>query len=99
MIEPVRIEPGVVYDDGALHMTLGLTAAALAAGRRSGRLRSVKKGNRVFYLRVDSLLVGIRCHPRHAPPTPRASPRPAPPMPPRKPTRTRRQGQAAPLTP
>ena len=35
MIEPVRIEPEALYDDGALRQALGLTSANLAAARRS----------------------------------------------------------------
>jgi len=39
MIEPVRIEPEALYDDGSLRQALGLTAATLAAARRAGSLR------------------------------------------------------------
>jgi hypothetical protein len=49
MIEPVRIEPDSLYDDGALHQSLGLTPATLAAARRAGSLRFSRKGKRIFY--------------------------------------------------
>jgi hypothetical protein len=49
MIEPVLIEPEALYDDGALRQALGLTPAALAAARRSGRLRFTQQGKRTFY--------------------------------------------------
>ncbi len=49
MIEPVLIEPEALYDDGALCQSIGLTPAALAAGRRSGSLRHTRKGRRTFY--------------------------------------------------
>jgi len=49
MIEPVLIDPEALYDDGALRQALGLTPAALAAGRRSGTLRFTRKGKRTLY--------------------------------------------------
>jgi hypothetical protein len=49
MIEPVRIEPDAVYDDGALRQALGLTLATLAAARRAGSLRYTRTGKRVLY--------------------------------------------------
>jgi hypothetical protein len=49
MIEPVRIEPEAVYDDGALRQALGMTGAALAAARRAGSLRYTRKGKRIYY--------------------------------------------------
>jgi hypothetical protein len=50
MIEPVRIEPEALYDDGSLRQALGLTPAALAAARRAGTLRYTRQGNRTLYL-------------------------------------------------
>jgi len=50
MLEPVRIEPEALYDDGALHVALGLTAAALASARRAGTLRFTRQGKRTLYL-------------------------------------------------
>jgi hypothetical protein len=50
VIEPVRIEPESLYDDGALHIALGLTAAALASARRAGTLRYTRQGKRTLYL-------------------------------------------------
>jgi hypothetical protein len=50
MVNAVTLVPDAVYDDGALYCALGLTAAALARGRREGTLRFVRKGNRTFYL-------------------------------------------------
>jgi len=49
MIEPVRIEPEALYDDGSLRQALGLTAATLAAARRAGSLRYTRTGKRIFY--------------------------------------------------
>jgi hypothetical protein len=50
MIEPVRIEPNAIYDDGALTHSLGLSQSALVNARRSGRLRFTRQGKRVIYL-------------------------------------------------
>jgi hypothetical protein len=49
MIEPVRIEPEAVYDDGALRQALGVTPATLAAARHAGALRYSRTGKRIFY--------------------------------------------------
>jgi hypothetical protein len=49
MIEPVRIEPEALYDDGSLRQALGLTPATLAAARRAGSLRYTRTGKRVLY--------------------------------------------------
>lgn len=49
MIEPVTIEPEALYDDASLGQSLGLTPAALAAGRRAGTLRHTRKGKRTLY--------------------------------------------------
>jgi hypothetical protein len=49
MIEPVRIEPDSIYDDGSLRQALGLTPAALAAARRAGLLRYTRSGKRILY--------------------------------------------------
>jgi hypothetical protein len=49
MVEPVLIQSEALYDDGALHVALGLTAAALAAGRRTGSLRFTRQGKRTLY--------------------------------------------------
>jgi hypothetical protein len=50
VIEPVRIDPEAVFDDGALYQAFGLTAAALAAARRAGALRYTRQGKRTLYL-------------------------------------------------
>jgi hypothetical protein len=50
MHEPISIKPDAVYDDGALYLSLGLTAAALAKARRSGALRFTRQGKRTLYL-------------------------------------------------
>jgi hypothetical protein len=50
MIEPVRVDPEAVYDDGALYQTFGLTAAALSSARRAGTLRYTRQGKRTLYL-------------------------------------------------
>jgi hypothetical protein len=49
MIEPLRIDPQALYDDGTLRLTLGLTDAALARARRSGALRYSRCGLRTLY--------------------------------------------------
>ncbi len=49
MIEPVKIEPDALYDDGSLGLALGLTPTSLAAARRSGRLRFTRRGKRILY--------------------------------------------------
>jgi hypothetical protein len=49
MIEPVRIEPEALYDDGSLRQALGLTSASLAAARRGGLLRFTRQGKRTLY--------------------------------------------------
>lgn len=49
MIEPVKIEPDALYDDGALRQSIGLTPATLAAARRAGILRHARQGRRCFY--------------------------------------------------
>jgi hypothetical protein len=49
MIEPVRIEPEALYDDGSLRQALGLTPATLAAARRAGSLRYTRTGKRTLY--------------------------------------------------
>ena len=49
MIEPVRIEPEALYDDGSLRQALGLTPATLAAARRAGSLRYTRTGKRILY--------------------------------------------------
>jgi hypothetical protein len=50
MIAGITINPDTVYDDGALYVEFGLSAAALARARRSGRLCFTRQGNRVLYL-------------------------------------------------
>jgi hypothetical protein len=50
MVEPVLIAPEAVYDDGALHVALGLTDTTLAAARRAGALRYARQGKRTLYL-------------------------------------------------
>jgi hypothetical protein len=49
MANPVLIDPPALYDDASLRQALGLTPAALAAGRRSGKLRYFRKGKRTLY--------------------------------------------------
>ena len=50
MPEVVTLEPSGVYDDGSLHLLLGLTQTALAKGRRAGTLKYARKDARVLYL-------------------------------------------------
>ena len=49
MHEPITVEPMALYDDGALHMLLGLTPASLAKARHGGALRYSRKGKRILY--------------------------------------------------
>ena len=49
MTAPVLIDPDALYDDRALRQSLGLTAATMAAARRSGSLRHTRKGKRTLY--------------------------------------------------
>jgi hypothetical protein len=50
MHNAVSIEPTAVYDDGALFLSLGLSANVLSAARRDGTLRFTRKGHRTLYL-------------------------------------------------
>ena len=45
-----RLDPRGVYDDGTLHVYLGLSPASLADARRRGELRHTRKGKRIIYL-------------------------------------------------
>lgn len=47
--KPVHIDPDAIYDDSALVLTLGLTHAAIARARRTGRLRHTQNGRRILY--------------------------------------------------
>lgn len=49
MTEPISIEADALYDDRALRRALGLSAAALAAARRSGALRYTRQGRQRLY--------------------------------------------------
>ena len=49
-LQPIRIEPDAFYGDGDLRLLLDITSATLVRARREGRLRSVRRGKRVFYL-------------------------------------------------
>jgi hypothetical protein len=45
-----RIDPDAVYDEGAIILAMDLSSATLARARRTGALRYVRKGHRVYYL-------------------------------------------------
>ncbi len=49
MTEPITIAPEAYYDDGALRRSLGLSPGTLAAARRGGTLRHVRRGHRILY--------------------------------------------------
>lgn len=49
MGERFMVDPGAVYDDGALVLGLKLTFRALARARRAGELRFTRKGKRTLY--------------------------------------------------
>ena len=50
MLSPVPIDPGAVYDDGAVVLALDIPSATLVRARREGRLRYTRQGRRVLYL-------------------------------------------------
>jgi hypothetical protein len=50
VIDPIRIDPGAVYDDGSVILALDIPSATLARARRKGRLRYTRQGRRVLYL-------------------------------------------------
>jgi hypothetical protein len=50
MLSPVSIDPGALYDDGAVVLALDVPSATLARARREGRLRYTRQGRRVLYL-------------------------------------------------
>lgn len=50
MIEPLQINPQAIYDDRILLNAIGVSAIALAKGRRDGSLRYARKGSRTLYL-------------------------------------------------
>jgi hypothetical protein len=50
MHKPITVEPTALYDDGSLHILLGLTPTSLAKARQAGTLRYSRKGNRILYL-------------------------------------------------
>jgi hypothetical protein len=45
-----QLIPNGVYDDLALHATLGISLQVLADARRKGELRYSRKGARILYL-------------------------------------------------
>ena len=45
-----RLDPLGVYDDGTLHLLLGLSQTALVNARRAGEIRHTRKGHRTLYL-------------------------------------------------
>jgi len=49
MLEPIRIEPDALYDDGSLYQAIGVSPATLAAARSAGVLRHARTGRRTFY--------------------------------------------------
>ena len=51
--KPLRIDPQAIYDDASLVLGLGFTTATLARERRSGRLRYLKRGQRILYRGQD----------------------------------------------
>lgn len=49
MTTPVKLDSDAFYDDSAIRHALGIRSSALAKGRKSGQLRSTRKGGRVLY--------------------------------------------------
>lgn len=50
MIQAVDINPDAVFDDGSLHIAMGLSPSAIARARREGHLRYRRIGKRTLYL-------------------------------------------------
>ena len=50
MIEPVKIDPDALYDDGSIRLSLGLSTSAVERARKRGELRSTRRGGRPLYL-------------------------------------------------
>jgi len=50
MVQPVRIEPGSIYDESALLFNLGLARASVLQARRDGLLRFACVGRKNLYL-------------------------------------------------
>jgi hypothetical protein len=50
MATVISIDPAGIYDDALLCDLLGVSAQALTHARRSGELRSTRKGQRILYL-------------------------------------------------
>ena len=49
MLEPFLIQFNAIFDDSALHLTLGLAGTTLAKARKTGALRYCRFGNRTLY--------------------------------------------------
>ena len=49
MNDVFKVDPDAIYDDAALALGLGVTQSTLARARRTGELRSTRKGRRVLY--------------------------------------------------
>ncbi len=50
MVSPFPIDPGAVYDDGVIVLTLDIPSATLVRARRNGQLRYTRQGRRILYL-------------------------------------------------
>ena len=50
MHRPISIQPDAFYDDATLNRDAGIRFASLARARKSGELRSTRRGGRVLYL-------------------------------------------------
>jgi len=48
-LDPIRIDPDAIYEEGTLRLLLGLTSEVLAKARRSGELQHQRRGRVVFY--------------------------------------------------
>lgn len=49
MTRPITIDPGAVYDDGSLSLTLDVSLETLVRARRQRRLRYTRLGRRTLY--------------------------------------------------
>jgi len=50
MANSLQIDPGSIYDEGAVSLALDIPLSTLERARREGRLRFTRKGRRVFFV-------------------------------------------------
>jgi hypothetical protein len=50
MIEPIKIDCNALYDVASIRLNLGLSTSAVDKARKSGELKSTRRGGRQLYL-------------------------------------------------